>query len=64
MINQNKICFGGNKKLKIVGTLTCKSGKRMKKENRIFFASLAEALKMGYRPCGHCMQSAYKKWKD
>jgi methylphosphotriester-DNA--protein-cysteine methyltransferase len=57
------ICLGGNKKLMIYGTLRCKSGKRMKKENRVFFASEEEALKNGYRPCGHCMKKEYKSWK-
>ena len=63
-IRKNEICFGGNEKLKIYGTLSCKSGKRMKKENRVFFISEKEALDKGYRPCGHCMKSEYQKWKD
>lgn len=61
-IKQKVICFGGNRKLKIYGTLQCKSGKRMKRENRVFFATESEAIKNGYRPCGHCMKSEYKKW--
>lgn len=61
-IKQKEICFGGNRKLKIYGTLQCKSGKRMKRENRVFFASESEAFKNGYRTCGHCMKTAYKKW--
>lgn len=36
----------------------------MKRGNRIFFNSENEAIVMGYRPCGHCMQGLYKKWKD
>ncbi|MEO5783283.1 MAG: Ada metal-binding domain-containing protein [Ginsengibacter sp.] len=58
----NEICYGGNKRLKIYGTLQCKSGKRMKKENRVFFVSEKEAIKNGFRPCGHCMKTAYQKW--
>ena len=61
-IRQKEICYGGNKNLKIYGTLQCKSGKRMKKENRAFFVSEKEAIKNGYRPCGHCMKSEYQKW--
>ena len=61
-IKQKEICFGGNRKLKIYGTLQCKSGKRMKPENRVFFASENEAIKAGYRPCGHCMKIEYQKW--
>jgi len=63
-IKQKEICFGGNIKLKIYGTLQCKSGKRMQEKNRIFFASEKEALKNGFRPCGHCMRAEYIKWKD
>ncbi|WP_354361655.1 Ada metal-binding domain-containing protein [Pedobacter sp. UYP30] len=46
------------------GTLQCKSGKRMKKENRAFFGSENEAIKNGFRPCGHCMKMKYKNWKN
>lgn len=45
-IKEREICFGGNKKLKIFGTLKCASGRRMKKENRIFFSTEKEAKKM------------------
>jgi methylphosphotriester-DNA--protein-cysteine methyltransferase len=63
-IKQHEINFGGNRKLKIYGTLYCASGKRMKRENRVFFSSEKEALSNHYRPCGHCMQQAYKNWKN
>jgi methylphosphotriester-DNA--protein-cysteine methyltransferase len=63
LIRQGKINFGGNRKLKIYGLLKCKSGKRMKKENRVFFSSVAEALENNYRPCGNCMRVEYRKWK-
>jgi methylphosphotriester-DNA--protein-cysteine methyltransferase len=35
----------------------------MKRENRVFFSSEKTAIANGYRPCGHCMRAAYKKWK-
>lgn len=63
-IKQKETCFGGNRKLKIYGTLHCKSGKRMKKENRAFFVSEREAIKNGFRPCGNCMKVKYQKWKS
>ncbi len=63
-IKNGIIRFGGNRNLKIYGTLKCTSGKRMKRENRVFFNSEEEALSMGYRPCGHCMKIAYQKWKN
>jgi hypothetical protein len=62
-IRKKEICLGGNERLKIYGTLNCRSGKRMKKENRVFFISEKEALDSGYRPCGHCMRGKYKLWK-
>jgi methylphosphotriester-DNA--protein-cysteine methyltransferase len=64
LIRKGEIVFGGNKQLKIYGMLSCKSGKRMKLENRIFFSSEKEAIKEGFRPCGHCMKREYQKWKD
>jgi methylphosphotriester-DNA--protein-cysteine methyltransferase len=64
LIRKNKINFGGNIKLKIYGGLHCASGKRLKTGNRIFFTTESEAMQSGFRPCGHCMAAAYKKWKN
>ncbi|MDN3585100.1 Ada metal-binding domain-containing protein [Pedobacter aquatilis] len=63
-IKNQEIGFAGNQKLKIYGILGCKSGKKMKRENRVFFNTEKEALAKKYRPCGHCMSANYKKWKD
>lgn len=62
-IKNKQIALAGNKKLKIYGTLTCISGKRMKKENRAFFFSEEEAKTSGYRPCGNCLKRKYNDWK-
>jgi methylphosphotriester-DNA--protein-cysteine methyltransferase len=56
MIRNGALGFGGNKKLKIYGRLDCRSGKRMKVSNRVFFKSELEAIDAGYRPCGNCMR--------
>jgi methylphosphotriester-DNA--protein-cysteine methyltransferase len=64
LIDEKKVCFGGNSKLKIYGLMNCKSGRRMKTANRVFFVSEEEAANNGYRPCGHCMNVAYKQWKQ
>ncbi|MFD2873824.1 Ada metal-binding domain-containing protein [Mucilaginibacter ximonensis] len=64
LIQKGEICYGGNKKLKIYGTLQCKSGKRMKSANRVFFIDEQEAIDAGYRPCGHCMIHQYQTWKQ
>ena len=63
-IRHGQILMGGNEKLKIYGTLHCKSGKRMKRENRVFFVSETEAKEFAFRPCGHCMKKEYQKWKN
>jgi methylphosphotriester-DNA--protein-cysteine methyltransferase len=63
-IKKREIMFGGNIKLHIYGKLNCTSGKRMKRANRVFFTSGKEALEAHFRPCRHCMKSAYQKWKD
>ena len=62
-IKQGSVRFGGNKRLGIYGTLRCRSGKRMKRANRVFFSTREEAEKKGYRPCGHCMKEEYLRWK-
>ena len=46
--------YAGWKPGKIFGRLDCRSGKRMKKENRVFFLTLQDALEAGYRPCQKC----------
>jgi methylphosphotriester-DNA--protein-cysteine methyltransferase len=63
-IRSGEVILGGNAKLKVYGKLNCKSGKRMKVENRVFFGSKKEALQNGYRPCGHCMKKEYGQWKN
>ena len=62
-IKSGEIVLGGNRRLKIYGTLKCRSGKRMAVAHRVFFASEAEALADGFRPCGHCLRDKYRQWK-
>ena len=64
MIHDRAVTLAGNQNLKIYGLLSCGSGKRMKRSNRVFFADQRDALTHGYRPCGHCMREAYLKWKS
>ncbi|SDF38344.1 Metal binding domain of Ada [Dyadobacter soli] len=64
LIDSGEINLSGNRNLKIYGKLSCGSGKRMKRSNRVFFASEHDALAHAYRPCGHCMREAYLKWKS
>ena len=58
------IQFGGNKKLKTYGLLSCASGKILNRENRVYFISELEAKQNNYRPCGNCMKRDYIKWKN
>jgi len=39
--------------------LNCHSGKRMKKENRVFFKNENEAISLGFRPCKNCMKKTH-----
>ena len=63
LVLKGLIALGGNRQLKIYGTLHCASGKRMKVQNRVFFASERQALDAGHRPCGHCLRNQYLQWK-
>ncbi|NLR66400.1 metal-binding protein [Chitinophaga varians] len=60
---EGRLTLGGNRRLKIYGLLSCRSGKRMLTGNRVFFSGETEAQAHGYRPCGHCMPEAYRRWK-
>ncbi len=62
LIKNNAIKFAGNRKLKIYGSLRCKSGMRMKQTNRVFFKDEAAAVHAGYRLCSHCMRKQYLNW--
>ena len=46
--------FAGWKPGKIFGRLDCRSGLRMKRENRVFFLTWQDAINEGYRPCKKC----------
>lgn len=63
-LKNKTILFGGNKRDNIYGTLSCASGKRLDRENRVFFTSEEKALQAGFRPCGHCMRKKYRVWKE
>ncbi|HNV29582.1 MAG TPA: Ada metal-binding domain-containing protein [Cyclobacteriaceae bacterium] len=62
LIKNQTITLAGNSRLKIYGLLSCASGKRMKRQNRVFFVSKKDALKNVYRPCGHCLPKEYQAW--
>lgn len=64
LIHAGSITIGGYSPKKIYGLLSCESGKRMKKHNRVFFENIHTAIDAGYRPCGHCMKLEFELWKS
>lgn len=63
LIRSGVITLGGYKKAGIYGLLSCASGRQMKVAHRIFFSDEQEAVRAGYRPCGHCLPRQHKLWK-
>lgn len=64
MIRDGRLTFAGNRRLKIFGRLDCRTGRRLGRENRVFFATRSEAEGCGYRPCARCLRAAYDVWKS
>lgn len=52
--------YAGITTQRIFGRLTCGSGKRAKKENRIFFHTWDNAVGAGYRPCKVCRPEKFE----
>ncbi len=48
----------GCRSTRIVCRVGCAPGRRMRPENRVIFASLGEARRLGYRPCRVCRPAA------
>ena len=60
--------LGGHRRTKIYGRLDCPAALRAIHRGgyvrqRVFFATAADAVAAGYRPCAVCMPGAYAKWK-
>ncbi len=67
--SDKKGLFGGNKRLKIYGTLNCPSAnyyisKGQYVKYRVFFEDEETAISAGYRPCAKCMKKQYSTWKS
>ena len=54
----------GYKRLRIFGRLDCASGILMKKENRVFFHSLEDAVRCNYRPCQSCKPMRWEAFEE
>ncbi|MBD2753479.1 Ada metal-binding domain-containing protein [Spirosoma validum] len=63
LMKNGTVTLAGNRPGKIYGRLDCRTGKRMKPENRVFFQSETDAVTLGYRPCAICLPREYKLWK-
>lgn len=60
--------LGGHRKTKIYGRLDCRAALAALArggyvQQRVFFASAADAMAAGYRPCAVCLPAEYAKWK-
>ena len=60
--------FGGHRKTKIYGRLDCRAAlaaiaRGGYVRQRVFFATPADAVAAGYRPCAVCLPDAYANWK-
>ncbi|WP_460938942.1 Ada metal-binding domain-containing protein [Spirosoma humi] len=64
LVRLGRVGLGGHRPGKIYGRLTCRTGKRMKVDNRVFFWDEAEAIQAGYRPCAVCMPTQYRSWRS
>lgn len=62
-IRSGAIRWAGNRSLRIYGRLDCWSGRKLARENRVFFSTELDAVVAGFRPCGHCMRERYRRWR-
>jgi hypothetical protein len=59
--------FGGHRRSRIYGRLDCPAalraiGRGGYVTQRVFFASEADAVSAGYRPCAVCLPACYATW--
>ena len=60
--------WGGHRKGKGFGRLDCPSAllwisRGHYVRHRVFFATMADAIDAGYRPCHTCLPEEYRQWK-
>lgn len=60
--------LGGHRGAGIYGRLDCPSARRAIARggyvrDRVFFASVEDAIAAGYRPCAVCLPAAYARWR-
>jgi methylphosphotriester-DNA--protein-cysteine methyltransferase len=67
-LSPTKGLIGGHRRTRIYGLLDCPAALRAIAKggyvgHRVFFATTADAVAAGYRPCAVCMPGAYHTWK-
>jgi len=67
-VSARKGTLGGHRKTKVYGRLDCRAALAALArggyvQQRVFFASGADAVAAGYRPCAVCLPAEYAKWK-
>jgi methylphosphotriester-DNA--protein-cysteine methyltransferase len=60
--------LGGHARTRVYGRLDCPVALSLLRRgfaprHRVFFASEADAIAAGYRPCGACLRAQYQAWK-
>jgi hypothetical protein len=66
--SRTKGLIGGHQGSRIYGRLDCPAALRAIAKggyvrHRVFFASTADAVAAGYRPCAVCLPEAYRTWR-
>jgi methylphosphotriester-DNA--protein-cysteine methyltransferase len=60
--------LGGHRRTKIYGRLDCRAARAALARggyagHRVFFATAADAVAAGYRPCAVCLPGEYARWR-
>jgi methylphosphotriester-DNA--protein-cysteine methyltransferase len=60
--------LGGHRRTRVYGRLDCRAALAAIRrggyaQRRVFFASEADAVAAGYRPCAVCLPGEYRAWR-
>ncbi len=62
--------LGGHRRRRVYGRLDCPTALSLirrgmfRVDQRVFFATEADAVAAGYRPCGSCLRDGYREWRQ
>jgi methylphosphotriester-DNA--protein-cysteine methyltransferase len=62
------VTYGGHRRTRVYGRLDCRAALAAIRRggyvrHRVFFASEADAVAAGYRPCAVCLPAEYRAWR-